>query len=103
MVHRLTRPRGGEDLHRLVEHQAAQPVIALLAGPGEIAAIAVAAEAYPEGKAAAAEPVERDGLPDKLGGPAAGNGRDHGMTMGPMRRRSVAAATAASVIHGSAT
>lgn len=27
MVHRLTRPRGGEDLHRLVEHLAAQSVI----------------------------------------------------------------------------
>jgi hypothetical protein len=62
----------------LVEHLASQPVIELLAGLGQLAAEAVAAETHAEGEAATAEPVQGRGLPGDLGRPAAGKGRDHG-------------------------
>ncbi|WP_344842508.1 hypothetical protein [Nonomuraea dietziae] len=94
-------PRIGErrdDLGQLVEVfevDGEEPVVTggpgAAAGPGRMSG-----EASSEGEAG---PVERDGLPRKLGPSAAGNGRDHG----PMRGRSVADATTVSVIQGSAT
>jgi hypothetical protein len=78
VVDRRTGPGGGENLGCLVEQLASQPVIELLAGFGQLAAEAVAAEADAEGEAATAEPVQRRGFPGDLGRPAAGQGRDHG-------------------------
>ena len=57
---------------------AAPAVVELLAGLGQLVAEAVAAEADAEDEPAAAEPVQRRGLPGDLGRPAAGEGRDHG-------------------------
>jgi hypothetical protein len=78
VVHRRTGPGGGEDLQCLVQHLASQPIIKLLAGLGQLAAEAVAAETDTEGEAATAEPVQGRGFPGDLGWPAAGEGRDHG-------------------------
>src|SRR5215207_915746 len=51
VVHRRTGPGDGEDLKRLVQHLASQPIIELLAGLGQLAAEAVAAETDTEGEA----------------------------------------------------
>jgi hypothetical protein len=77
VVHRLTRPRGLEDLERLVEHPCAPPVVELLAGDRELAAEHVTAEADTERQAATAEAVERRALPGDLHRPASGQRRHH--------------------------
>jgi hypothetical protein len=74
VVDRRIGPGGGESLECLVEHLASQPVLELLAGFGQLAAEAVAAEADAEGEAATAEPVQGRGFPGDLGRPAAGEG-----------------------------
>jgi len=78
VVHAPAGPGSGEDLQRFIEHLAAPPVIELLAGRRQLAAEMVAAQADAEGEAAAAEPVQRHGLPGDFGRPPAGQRRDHG-------------------------
>jgi hypothetical protein len=77
VMHDFARPCGGEDVQRLVEHLASDPVVKLLAGLGELAAEPVAADADAQGEAPAAEPVECRGLPGDFHRPPAGKGRDH--------------------------
>jgi GntR family transcriptional regulator/MocR family aminotransferase len=62
VVHWRARPGRRQDLQRLVEHACAPPVVELLAGDGELAGEAVAAEADPERQPTAREPVERTAL-----------------------------------------
>jgi hypothetical protein len=76
--HRLAGPGSGQNVQRPVEHRRAPAVVELLAGRGQLVAGVVVAQADAEDEAAAAEPVERRGLPGHLGRPAAGEGRDHG-------------------------
>jgi hypothetical protein len=78
VVYRRARPGRRQDLQRLVEHACAPPVVEFLAGDGELAGEAVAAEADPERQPAAREPVERGGLPGDLDRPAPRQRRDHG-------------------------
>jgi hypothetical protein len=78
---------------------APQPAVELLAALRELPGETVATHADAEGETPAAEPVERC----RLHGDWTGRRRGSGVTIGPSRTRSVAVATAASVIHGSAT
>jgi hypothetical protein len=84
VVHRLAGPGGGQDVQRLVEHRRSGPVLELLARLGQFAAGLVVAQADAEDEPAAAEPVERGGLPGDLGRPAAGERRDHGAEPHPV-------------------
>jgi hypothetical protein len=70
MVDRLAGPRGRDDLERFVEHLAARAIIELLTRLRELSPKPVAAQTDPEDEAAAAEPVQRRGLPCDLGGSA---------------------------------
>jgi len=65
-------PQCFADFQGLVEQLTSQPVIELLAGLGPLVAEAVIAGPEAKGEPAAAEPVQRRGLPGRLGGSARG-------------------------------
>ena len=99
MVDRLAGPGSQQDLQCLVEHLPPRSIIDLLLGLGELAGELVPAQTHTEDEAATAEPIQRRGFPGHLDRRRRGSG----LTMGPSITSSVAAATAARVIHGSAT
>ena len=77
VVDRLAGPGGREDLERLVEHPCAPAVVELLARLRVLAAELIAAQTDAERQPAAAEPVQRRGLPGDLDRPAPGQRCDH--------------------------
>jgi hypothetical protein len=91
---RLAGPGGLENPERLIEHPCATPVVELLAGDRVLAGEVVAAEPDSQRQPATAEQIEGRRLARDL----AGRRRASGVTIGPNRIRSVAAAIVASVI-----
>jgi hypothetical protein len=77
MMHRLTRPRGPQDLEGLVEHPGTPPVVELLPGHRVLVPEAVATKADTERESALAQPIERRGFPGNLDRAPAGKRRDH--------------------------
>ena len=99
VVHRFARPGGRQDLERLVEHARASAVVELLAGDRVLAREPVAPRPTPS---VSRPPLSRSSVAVSRA-TLTGLRRASGVTIGPSRIRSVAVATAVSVIHGSAT
>ena len=99
VVHRLTAPGGGDDLQCLVEPLAPNPVVDLLAGLRELAREPVLPIPTPRERQ---PPLSTSNVAVSRA-TLTGRRRGSGVTMGPSRSRSGAAAIAASLTHESAT